>query len=122
MVVDSGIRRIYSCGVCQTNEHGLLWDTEISGTELTFGNYDDAPEKGQWAVWTGYRKFGQGVSFSGTTEDDILLGYKGWFIGGAWAPFKNIGLIARYGSNKEITNPEGKRKLNHIFGRVEFFF
>jgi len=91
-------------------------------TELTFGNYDDAPEKGQWAVWTGYRKFGQGVSFSGTTEDDILLGYKGWFIGGAWAPFKNIGLIARYGSNKEITNPEGRRKLNHIFGRVEFFF
>ena len=89
---------------------------------MTFGNYDDAPEKGQWAVWTGYRKFGQGVSFSGTTEDDILLGYKGWFIGGAWAPFKNIGLIARYGSNKEITNPEGKRKLNHIFGRVEFFF
>lgn len=87
--------------------------------EFRYGDYANASEKGQWAVWTGYRKFGQGVSFAGTTEDDILLGYKGWEIGAAWAPFKNLGVIAKYGNNKEIT---GGRKVNHIFARAEFFF
>ncbi len=88
--------------------------------ELRYGNYANASAKGQWAVWAGYRKFGQGVSFAGTTNDDILLGYKGWFIGAAYAPFKNIGLIAKYGDNKPITGDSNKVK--NFFGRVEFFF
>ena len=92
--------------------------------ELSYGNYDDASEKGQWSVGAGYRKFGYGASLAGTTEDDILLGYKGWFITASWAPFKNIGFIARYGHNKSIdTNyTGGNEKVKHIFGRVEFFF
>ena len=88
--------------------------------ELRYGDYDDASEKGQWSVATGYRKYGQGVAFDGTTDEDILLGYKGWFIAAAYAPFKNIGLIAKYGDNKPITGDRGKVK--HFFGRVEFFF
>ena len=88
--------------------------------ELRYGNYAAASQKGQWAVWAGYRKFGQGVSFAGTTQDDILLGYKGWFVGASYAPFKNIGVILKYGDNKPI---EGDRnKVKHFFGRVEFFF
>lgn len=95
--------------------------------ELRYGNYDNAKERGQWAVWTGYRKFGLGTSLAGTTEDDILYGYKGWFIGGAYAPFKNIGLIFKYGDNRfadagRIGMHAGDVKVKHIFGRVEFFF
>ena len=93
--------------------------------ELRYGNYNAAKEKGQWAVWTGYRKLGYGASFAATADDDIMLAYKGWFIGASWAPFKNIGLIAKYGRNKAIDG-RGYSGYNdtvdHLFGRVEFFF
>ena len=95
--------------------------------ELRYGNYANASERGQWAVWTGYRKFGLGTSLAGTTEDDILYGYKGWFIGAAYAPFKNVGLIVKYGDNRladagRIGAHSGDAKVRHLFGRVEFFF
>ncbi len=86
--------------------------------EVDFGNYGDNPEKGDWGVWAGYRRYGTNVSFAATT-DDVLLGTKGWFIGGAYAPMKNIGLIARYFNGEYITGGGDAEKL---FGRVEFFF
>ncbi len=84
-----------------------------------YGNYADASEKGQWAVWAGYSKFGSNVGIASDQTDDIRTGTKGWHIGAAWAPFKNVGLLARYGDGKYITGGEKYRK---IFGRVEFFF
>ncbi len=91
--------------------------------ELNYGDYDDASEKGQWSVWTGYRKFGTNTTLMGTSDDDALLGTRGWVIGASWAPFKNIGVIAKYFNGKYITNVDGGRgKARHLFGRVEFFF
>ena len=84
-----------------------------------YGDYADASEKGQWAVWAGYSKFGSNVGIASDQTDDIRTGSKGWHIGAAWAPFKNVGLLARYGSGKYIT---GGDKYKKIFGRVELFF
>ena len=86
--------------------------------ELDYGNYGDNPEKGDWGVWAGYRRYGTNVSFAATT-DDVLLGTKGWFVGAGFAPMKNIGLIARYFNGEYITGGGDAEKL---FGRVEFFF
>jgi hypothetical protein len=84
-----------------------------------YGDYADASEKGQWAVWAGYSKFGANVAIASDQTDDIRTGSKGWHIGAAWAPFKNVGLLARYGHGKYIT---GGDKYKKIFGRVEMFF
>ncbi len=91
--------------------------------ELNYGNYDDASEKGQWNVFAGYRKQGTNVSFAPTAED-ALRGTRGFVIGASWAPFKNIGFIAKYFNGKYITEGAygGHGKADHIFGRVEFFF
>ena len=86
--------------------------------EFDYGTYGDNPEKGDWGLWAGYRRYGTNVSFAATT-DDVLLGTKGWFVGGAYAPFKNIGLVARYFNGEYITGGGDAEKL---FGRVEFFF
>jgi hypothetical protein len=86
---------------------------------LRYGSYADASAKGQWAVWLGYSKFGNNVAIASDQTDDIRTGSKGWHIGAAWAPFKNIGLIARYANGKYILDGEKYRKF---FGRVEFFF
>lgn len=90
------------------------WDVLVR-----YGDYADASEKGQWAVWAGYSKFGANVAIASDQTDDIRTGTKGWHIGAAWAPFKNVGLLARYGRGKYIT---GGDKYNKIFGRVEMFF
>ena len=84
-----------------------------------YGDYADASEKGQWAAWIGYSKFGNNVGIASDQGDDIRTGTKGWHIGAAWAPFKNVGLLARYGDGKYITGGDKYRK---IFGRVELFF
>ena len=86
--------------------------------QLDYGTYDDNPEKGDWGVWAGYRRYGTNISFAATT-DDVLTGTKGWFVGAAYAPMKNIGLIARYFNGEYITGGGDAEKL---FGRVEFFF
>jgi len=93
--------------------------------ELNYGDYDDASEKGQWSVWAGYRKFGTNATLAGTVEDDALLGTRGVIVGAAWAPFKNIGVIAKYFDGKYISDGiynSGHGKARHLFGRVEFFF
>ena len=92
--------------------------------ELCYGNYDDASEKGQWNVFAGYRSQGTNVSFAPTAED-ALRGTRGVVVGASWAPFKNIGFIAKYFDGKYITDGvyrNGRGKARHIFGRVEFFF
>ncbi|MBQ7629214.1 MAG: putative porin, partial [Selenomonadaceae bacterium] len=90
------------------------WDVLVR-----YGDYADASEKGQWAAWVGYSKFGSNVGIASDQTDDIRTGTKGWHIGAAWAPFKNVGLLARYGHGKYIT---GGDKYDKIFGRVEMFF
>ena len=87
--------------------------------EFDYGNYAAASEKGQWSLWAGYRRFGANTTLAGTAEDDIYLGSKGWFVGGAWAPFKNIGVVLKYGNGEMITSGNDLEKL---FGRVELFF
>ena len=91
--------------------------------EIDYGNYDDASEKGQWNVFAGYRKLGTNVSFA-STEEDAMRGTRGFVVGASWAPFKNIGLIAKYFDGKYITEGAfgGHGKARRIFGRVEFFF
>ncbi len=87
-------------------EKAKLWGSYANNTkadyedygwqaEFDYGTYGDNPEKGDWGLWAGYRRYGTNLSFAATT-DDVLLGTKGWFVGGAYAPFKNIGLVARY--------------------------
>ncbi len=101
------------------------WEKDSWQVELNYGNYDDASEKGQWSVWTGYRKFGTNTTLIGTIDDDALQGTRGWVIGAAWAPFKNIGIIGKYFNGKYISDglfSSGHGKAQHIFGRVEFFF
>ncbi len=80
--------------------------------------------KGQWAVWTGYRKFGSNATLAGTMYDDVLQGTRGWFVGASWAPFDNIGVIAKYFNGKYISDgiDGGNGKARKLFGRVEFFF
>ena len=51
--------------------------------------------------------------------DDALRGTKGWAVGAKYAPFKNVGLIAKYFNGKTITSHD---KVETLFGRVEFFF
>ena len=86
--------------------------------ELDFGDYDDASERGQWAVYGGYRRYGTNVSFA-PTDDDTMRGTRGWVVGASWAPLKNIGVQAKYFNGKHIT---GHGDAEKIFGRVEFFF
>ncbi len=96
-------------------------DTEKSAwqAQLKYGVYDDNPERGDWGVWAGYRRYGSNVSFV-PTEDDTIRGTKGWFVGGGYAPFKNIGVTLRYFDGKTLS--EDKTKTKHFLGKVEFFF
>lgn len=87
--------------------------------QVTYGDYDDEPEKGVWGLWAGYRRYGSNVSFVPTT-DDTLRGTKGWFVGAGYAPFKNVGVTARYFDGKDLTFD--KLKVKHFLGKVEFFF
>ena len=87
-------------------------------TQLDYGTYGDNPEKGDWSVFGGYRRYGTNVSFAPTT-DDVQAGTKGWFIGAMYAPFKNVGVGARYFKGKYITNGGD---ADNLWGRVELFF
>ena len=86
--------------------------------QLEYGSYDDNPEKGDWNVFTGYRRYATNVSFLPTAED-ALEGTKGWVIGASYAPFQNIGVILKYFNGKYITD---NGKADNILARAEFFF
>lgn len=87
--------------------------------DLRFGRYGDYANQGDWAVWGGYARFGDGVGIGSNQGDDVQTGAKGWHVGAAYAPFKNVGLLARYSDGKWIDNGD---KYKKIFGRVELFF
>lgn len=84
-----------------------------------FGNYNDAAEAGNWAVWGGYSRFGQNVAIASSQGDDVQTGAKGWHVGAAYAPWKHVGVLARYSDGKWLDNGD---KYKKIFGRVEFMF
>ena len=88
--------------------------------ELEYGSYDGdyETEKGDWSVFAGYRQFGTNVSFT-PSDDDVMRGMRGWFVGANYAPFKNVGLTARYFKGKYIT---GHGDAQKIFGEIDFFF
>ena len=88
--------------------------------EMRYGNYGDYANKGDWAVWAGYSKFGWGTAIATAQSDDIATGQKGWHIGAAYAPFKNTGILLRYADAKDVDGYNVKDR--HFWGRVEFFF
>ncbi len=96
-------------------------DTQKYGwaADLRYGNYGDYSEKGNWAIWAGYARFGDGVGIVSNQGDDVQTGARGWHVGAAYAPFKNVGLIARYSDGKFIADGT---KYKKIFARAEFFF
>jgi hypothetical protein len=85
---------------------------------LDYGTYNNAKVKGSWDVYAGYRKYGYNTSLM-PTEDETLRGTKGFVIGAAWAPFKNVGLLVKYFNGENNYNGRG---VDHFFTRVEFFF
>ena len=95
------------------------WEKDAWKVLARYGNYDNASEKGQWAVWAGYSKFGNNVGIGSDQTDDIRTGSKGWHIGASYAPFKNIGVILRYAQGKYLVDNE---KYKKFFARAEFFF
>ena len=88
--------------------------------EARYGTYGDYANKGDWAVWAGYSKFGWGTAIATDQSDDIATGQKGWHIGVAYAPFKNTGILLRYADAKDVDGYNIKDR--HFWGRVEFFF
>ena len=86
--------------------------------QLTYGNYADASEKNQWNIYGAYRRYGM-LSSVFPTSDGVDWGQKGWEVGVAWAPWKNVGLLAKYFDGKELFTGKDAEK---VFGRVEFFF
>ena len=86
--------------------------------EFDYGTYEDAKEKGSWGAYIAYRKLGAGVSLAGT-YDGVMQGTKGVELGAQYAPFKNIGVLAKYFKGKTIS---GDQDVSKLFGRVEFFF
>jgi hypothetical protein len=95
------------------------WEKDAWQAEMRFGNYGDYAERGDWALWAGYAKFGQNVAIASSQGDDIQTGTKGWHVGVAYAPFKNVGVLARYADGKYITSGDKFRK---VFVRGEWFF
>ena len=61
---------------------------------------------------------GTAASLAGT-YDGVMQGTKGVEFGAQYAPFKNIGILAKYFTGKTIEGDQNARKL---FGRIEFFF
>ena len=83
-----------------------------------YGNYGDYPERGDWNFVAGYRQYGTSVSFAPTRED-ALEGSRGWFVGAAYAPLKNIGVDVKYFKGKDL---DYGISVKNVWARVEFFF
>ena len=95
------------------------YEDKAWAADLRFGKYGDYANQGDWAVWGGYAKFAGNVGIGSNQTDDVQTGTKGWHVGAAYAPFKNVGVMARYSDGKYITGGDKYRK---IFARAEFFF
>lgn len=95
-------------------------DTEKHSWQVkaTLGNYGERPKQGAWNITAGYFQYSTGVSFAPTTEG-VLEGGRGWNIGTAYAPFKNVGVELKYFKGKDI---DSGVHIKNVWGRVEFFF
>ena len=99
------------------------WENNSWQVELTYGDYDDNPKKGQWSVFAAYRKFGTNTTLQGSVYDDVMLGTRGFVIGASLAPLENIGISAKYFSGKFISDFNGGRgKADKFAGEVDIFF
>ena len=87
--------------------------------QVVYGTYGDRPDKGAWSVWAGYKQLGSNTSLQGINWDNVVLGTKGVFVGGAYAPMKNVAVMAQYFKGPYLEAPGDAERL---FGRVEFFF
>ncbi len=94
------------------------WENDAWQVQFDYGTYKDAQDKGSWGAYIAYRKLGTAASLAGT-YDGVMQGTKGVEIGAQYAPFKNIGILAKYFRGKTITGDQNAQKL---FGRIEFFF
>ncbi|MBR1579703.1 MAG: S-layer homology domain-containing protein [Selenomonadaceae bacterium] len=88
--------------------------------QLDWGNYvsELGIAKGDWGFWTGYRRYGTNTSFS-PLEDDVMKGTKGWFVGGAYAPLDNIGIMVKYFNGDFVTDGGDAEKFMTL---VELFY
>jgi hypothetical protein len=98
----------------KASENKTSWQVEAR-----YGKYGDYAEKGDWAIWAGYSKFSESTAIATDQGDDIATGEKGWHVGAAYAPFKNVGLLVRYADGKIINT---NIKDRHFWARAEFFF
>ena len=83
-------------------------------------DYKGAQQENQntWGAWLAYSHLGQNAMIA-NPWDAVKPGEKGWELGVNYTPFKNIVTTVRYGKDKKI---DGGKKVNRLFGRVEFFF
>ncbi len=98
--------------------HEAAYQNHAWQAEFDYGTYNNAKDKGSWGAYLAYRKLGVGASFMATT-DGVQYGTKGFEIGAAYAPFKNVGVLAKYFKGKTI---DGDMDASKLFGRVELFF
>lgn len=97
--------------------------------ELSYGDYNRAQKKGMWEAYLAYSNYGYVSSvmpISSTIgemfDDDMGIanwGEHGWEVGGAWAPEKNIGIVASYFWGKSITT---NQRMESVLTRLEMFF
>ena len=87
--------------------------------QAVYGTYGERPAKGAWSVWAGYKQLGSNTSLQAINWDNVVLGTKGVFLGGAYAPMKNMAVMAQYFRGSYLEAPGDAERL---FGRVEFFF
>lgn len=74
--------------------------------------------QGTWGAHVAYRYLGANTSIDPST-DGILGNTKGWEVGFAYVPLRNIQLRAIYSDGKDLATDDKSRKL---FGRCEWFF
>lgn len=99
-------------GNAKANHQDTAWQTE-----LDYGMYQ--PEKqGSWQLYSAYRQLGEAVAAAGT-GDLLHYGQKGWEVGAKYAPFKNVGVIFKYGDGETI---DSHQEIRQYFARVECFF
>ena len=87
------------------------------GTIYCGGNQNT--KKGEWAVWTGYKKYGSNASLWGVNFDDVYAGTHGVVVGASYAPMDRVVMLAKYFKGEYIT---GDGDVERLFGRVEFFY
>ncbi len=76
-------------------------------------------DPGSWGANLSYRYQGGNTSMDPSC-DGAMQNTKGWELGAAYVPMKNIQLRAIYFRGKQLAY--GDRKAEKLFGRVEFFF